>query len=170
MPEPGKRVAQVGVGDAGQAGVERFFLRGGERLRRRRPARCSERRLALKDNQPADRDAPEKQVDALDEERRAMLQIRARRSGSTRSFNAPVAAERLGPGDRGALDAGDRRPFRLEAAENPAAVARDNRRGNPAGGVRRPGAFPSGAVPAGARLRRAPAPFWLGALLVSAPS
>ena len=96
-----------------------------------------------------DRGAAEKQVDALDHQRRAVLQFEgdARRDAQ---LQRAVAAERLGPARGGELGPDDRRPFRLEPAEDPAAAAGDDRRGQPRGWRCRQRATRAGARLAGA--------------------
>src|SRR5260370_7244680 len=75
----------------------------------------------------------EKQVDALDHQRRAMLQVEGARRRDAQLQRA-VAAERLGPGGGGEFGPDHRGPFRLETPENAAAAARDDWPGQPRGG------------------------------------
>lgn len=149
-PEPGERGAQLGVGDFGEPDIEGFCLLGGQRRRGSRPGRGRKRQRSLDENQPGDRGMSEKQVDPLDYQWRAVLQV----EGDARSdakLQRAVAAERLGPGRGGELGPDHRGPFRLETAEDPATAAGDDRGGNP----RRGGADGAQPGPALALARRA---------------
>ena len=69
-----------------------------------------------------------------------MLQFERCRGGDPQ-FQGAVAAQRLRPGRGGDIGADDGRPIRLQPGENAAAMARDDRSGEPRARRRRPRAI-----------------------------
>ena len=73
--KPGESSTQLGVRDVAEPAVEGFRLLRRERLRDRRRGRRRERQRPLDEEEPGDQGASEEQVDALDHQRRAVLQV-----------------------------------------------------------------------------------------------
>jgi len=123
-----ERGAQTVVGDAGEAAVETGGGGCGNGAQRRRRGRRRQRQRRLDQGDARYRGAAEKQVDALDDERRPVLYGERRRRRDAQA-QAAAAAERFGPGGGGELRPDDLAPPRLQPGED-AAAAGEQRRGD----------------------------------------
>ena len=75
MAEPTESCAELRIGDPGEPFAEHLNLIGSELGDNRLPRRRIERQKSLHQHQAGDDGTPEKEVDALDQQRRAVLQL-----------------------------------------------------------------------------------------------
>src|ERR1700730_16093490 len=125
--EPGEGLAELRVGEPGTPAIDKIGPARGEQSQARPARRRIEGQRPLHQNQPGDDEATKENVDALDQERRTVLQLKLGRRGCTQ-LQHTVAAECARPGHRRPIRADYRRPFRLEPNQDAAAAPDDNRR------------------------------------------
>jgi len=128
VTEPAESCAELRIGDPREPLGEHLNLTGSEHGYNRVPHRRIERQRSLHQRQACDHGTAEKEVDALDQQRRTMLQLE-RGCRRRAQLQDAIATERGRPSHRGPFGADDRRPLRLESDEDPAAALGDDRRG-----------------------------------------
>ena len=128
VAEPAESCAELRIGNPREPLAERHNLTGSERGYNRIPRRRIERQRPLHQRQAGDHGTAEKKVDALDQQRRTMLQLK-RGSRCRTQLQDTVATEPGRPSQRGPFSPDDRSPLRLETDEDGAAALGDDRRG-----------------------------------------
>jgi hypothetical protein len=104
--------AERRIGDPGEPLIEPFDLAWGECGFTRFVRRRIEGHWSLHQRQATDYGTAEKKIDALDQQRRAMLEFESCTRRHTQLQGA-VATERVRPSQRGPFGADDRCPLRL---------------------------------------------------------
>ena len=131
LSQLGQRCAQLRIVNFGEPRIEHGLIACARRHSRRARSptgrrRTRQRQGSLDQNETSDHGAPEEHIDAVDQQRCAMLQVEGK-PGDHKQFQRAVAAELLGPGSRRHIWADDRAPFRLEPRQDAAAATGDDR-------------------------------------------
>jgi hypothetical protein len=126
--KPSQRITKLGLDNRGELLIEDLRLAGSQRAKNRRHHGRSKRQRTLNERQPDNGRTTKEQIDSLDQQRRAVLEIE--RSARCRAqLKTAVTAKRYRPSHGRPTGADDRCPIRLEPDENPVATLGNNRSG-----------------------------------------